>query len=153
MCRETLQTNYFVPGDGANINILGPNQPANHPHFPEDLRIERQDFLTAIKERIEQDPSLPIRAAYEAELMALPVHDRQNAPAFDEVRSGAYSLFRRVVIPKGHYSEKKTRVINPKGFYSEGSLFRKEHEDHYPEGSLFRKYFDGHYSEGSLFRK
>ena len=66
---------------------------------------------------------------------------------------GAYSLFRRVVIPKGHYSEKKTRVINPKGFYSEGSLFRNEHEDHYPEVSLFRKYFDGHYSEGSLFRK
>ena len=71
----------------------------------------------------------------------------------DLYADGAYSLFRRVVIPKGHYSEKNTRVINPKGLFPEGSLFRKEHEGHYSEGSLFRKYFDGHFSEGSLFRK
>ena len=54
MGKESLQTNWFVPGQGANINILGPNRPINQSHFPEDDRIERQDFLISIKGRIEQ---------------------------------------------------------------------------------------------------
>ena len=35
---------------------------------------------------------------------------------------GVSSLFRRVVIPKGHYSENIMTVIIPKGHYSENNI-------------------------------
>ena len=35
---------------------------------------------------------------------------------------GVSSLFRRVVIPKGHYSENTMTVIIPKGHYSENNI-------------------------------
>ena len=36
--------------------------------------------------------------------------------------NGVSSLFRRVVIPKGHYSENTMTVIIPKGHYSENNI-------------------------------
>ncbi|KAJ8043630.1 hypothetical protein HOLleu_10814 [Holothuria leucospilota] len=67
LCRAPLQTNYFVPGPEANIAVLGPVPPPNHPHRPEIERIDRHGFMTSVKNTIEQDPSLPIRRAYETE--------------------------------------------------------------------------------------
>ena len=88
MCRVPLQTNYFVPGPGVNIAILGRQQ--QHPHLPEFDRIERQDFVGSIKRRIEADPSLQIRRAYETEYVLLPANLQLDAPTFDEVRSSLH---------------------------------------------------------------
>ena len=38
------------------------------------------------------------------------------------LKNGVSSLFRRVVIPKGHYSENTMTVIIPKGHYSENNI-------------------------------
>ncbi|KAJ8028899.1 hypothetical protein HOLleu_28153 [Holothuria leucospilota] len=87
LCRAPLQTNYFVPGPDANIAILGPVPQPNHPHRPEVERIDRHDFLNNVKDTIEQDPSLPIRRAYNTEYLAIPAQRRQDVPTFEEIRS------------------------------------------------------------------
>ena len=51
-------------------------------------------------------------------------NDVQNVTFFDQmmIHLGVSSLFRRVVIPKGHYSENTMTVIIPKGHYSENNI-------------------------------
>ena len=98
MCRTPLQTNDFhpTPGPAANMIVLVPN--GLHPHLPEDDRVERNDFVQRIKQRIQQDPSLPIKRAYDTEFLALPANGRMHAATFEEVRS-ALQRFRMAFVP------------------------------------------------------
>lgn len=76
--------------------VLVPN--GLHPHLPEDDRVERNDFVQRIKQRIQQDPSLPIKRAYDTEFLALPANGRMHAATFEEVRS-ALQRFRMAFVP------------------------------------------------------
>lgn len=85
MCRLSIQTNDF--NAGAPIVIQGPNANRIHPHPPEMERVARREFLQRVKDRVEEDPSLPIRRSFNAEFVLLPANERADAPSFEEVRS------------------------------------------------------------------
>jgi hypothetical protein len=55
-------------------------------------------MVQAIKGRIQDDPSIPIRRAYDVEFLALPANQRLEAPTFEEVRS-ALQRHRMTFIP------------------------------------------------------
>lgn len=83
LCPAPLQTNYCVPGPEDTIAILD----LDHPRRPEIERIDQQDFMTSVKNTIEQDPSPPIHRAYDTEYVAIPVNRCHDVPNFEEIRS------------------------------------------------------------------
>ena len=94
-CRVPLQTDDFVPG--GNITVLNVLAPV-HNHGPDDDRLNRARFIQAIKDVISDDPSLPIRRAYDSEFMRLPARNRLEAPSFNEIRS-TLNRHRATLIP------------------------------------------------------
>ena len=75
---------------------------------------------------IETNPGPPSKAAVCAncERSIRRDHRRSSCSTCQEPLhlKGVSSLFRRVVIPKGHYSENTMTVIIPKGHYSENNI-------------------------------
>jgi hypothetical protein len=64
-CSSSLKTNKFdVFDDNASVVVL--NGPSSHDHESDDDMIQRDAFREAVKQRVREDPSRPIKRAYDA---------------------------------------------------------------------------------------
>lgn len=64
-CSSTVKTNVFdVKDDNAAIAII--RRPTAHGHGSDDEMIQKEGFREAVKERVREDPSRPIKRAYDA---------------------------------------------------------------------------------------
>jgi len=86
-----MKTNLFdVNDDQAQIQIT--INPTLHDHEPDDEMIQKDEFREAVKKRVREDPSLPVKRAYDATSSSVARGgylrlSRQSLSEFSRIRS------------------------------------------------------------------